>query len=123
MALALVTKTEVLARCYQAVQVALVKRKNFDAKQHAFLAEELAKQVFEFAKAHGGKQPQPVVELTPIDIDNFEILCEILDDVQTSFPIVKQFNVRLNIQRFDFMEDHATPITDSNQGGKTPGLG
>ncbi|MGL5935054.1 MAG: hypothetical protein ACRCZI_05475 [Cetobacterium sp.] len=122
MALPLVTKTEVLVRCYQAVQLALVKRKNFDTQHHAFLAEELAKRVFDFSKNYGGVQPQPVVELTPMDIDNFEILCEILDDVQKSFPIVKQFNVRLNIQRFDFMEEHAPATTDSHKSGQTPGL-
>ncbi|MGL5934580.1 MAG: hypothetical protein ACRCZI_03040 [Cetobacterium sp.] len=122
MPVALVTKTEVLTQCYRAVQLALVKRKNFDPQQHALLAEELAKQIFAFAKAHGGTIKKPVVELAPMDIENYEILCEILDDVQRSFPIVKQFNVLLKISRFDYLEEHATTTPDSNQGGQATGM-
>lgn len=108
-------KQALLHLCYAAVNACALKRGKFDPGQQAELAEAMAKRIGEWLE----KDACSIVTLTPYDIGAYEYLCEILDHIQQSLPTVaNHFNVVLKVERFDYLENHATTATHGHQGGK-----
>lgn len=106
----------VLMLCYAAVRAAALARGKYDPEAMATLAEAIAKRIEEYL----GGDPHRVIEITPMDVENYEYICDIFDNLQQTLPLVmSHFNVRLNIQRFDYLErTHAATATHGHQGGK-----
>lgn len=105
----------ILHLCYAAVNAAALKRNKFDPAAQAEVAEVLTKKIEQWI----ANVNCSVVELNPVDIQTYEYLCDILDNLHQTLPVVsRHFNVKLSIERFDYLEDHATTATHRDQGGE-----
>lgn len=55
-----------------------------------------------------------------IDLETYELFCEILDGIQKEIPVVSRMNVTASLSRLK--GSHAATTTDGGAGGDTQGL-